>query len=87
LKWLELATWPAADPFHPDSKEKIMKKLTALALVLAGLSALSGCIAVPVPYDSGRPDHHPGANRGNGDRDGDGVRNRDDRRPNNPYRY
>jgi hypothetical protein len=64
-----------------------MKKLTVLALVLAGLSALSGCIAVPVPYDSGRPDHHPHANRGNGEADGDGVRNRDDRRPNNPYRY
>jgi hypothetical protein len=64
-----------------------MKKITVLVLVLAALSALSGCIAVPVPYDSGRPDHQRGANRGNGDRDGDGVRNRDDRRPNDPYRY
>jgi hypothetical protein len=71
----------------PIQRKKIMKKLTVLVLVLAGLSALSGCVAVPVPYDSGRPDHHPGANRGYGDRDGDGVRNRDDRRPNNPNRY
>lgn len=65
-----------------------MKKLTVLLLVLTGLSALSGCVAYPVPYDNGRPHHRPdGASRGNGDRDGDGVRNRDDRRPNDPYRY
>lgn len=64
-----------------------MKKLTVLVLVLAGLSVLAGCVAVPVPYDGGRADHHPGAARGQGDRDGDGVRNRDDRRPNNPNRY
>jgi hypothetical protein len=87
LKWLQPATLPAAGSFNPDSKEKFMKKLTVLALVLTSLSALSGCVAYPVPYDNGRPDHPPGASRGNGDRDGDGVRNRDDRRPNNPYRY
>ena len=64
-----------------------MKKLAVFVLVLTSLSVLSGCVAYPVPYDSGRPDHHPGAARGHGDRDGDGVRNRDDRRPNNPNRY
>ena len=64
-----------------------MKKLSVLLLVLTSLGALSGCVAYPVPYDNGAPPNlRPGA-RPNGDRDGDGVRNRDDRRPNDPYRY
>lgn len=60
-----------------------MKMLARSALVVLTVSSLAGCVAYPVPYDSG-----PGYRRGPvQDRDGDGVRNRDDRRPNNPYRY
>ena len=60
-----------------------MKMLAALVLVL---TSLTGCIAYPVPYSNGPPDdYQSGARRG--DRDGDGIRNRDDRRPNNPNRY
>jgi hypothetical protein len=80
-----------------------MKKIKTLVLTLAGfagLAALSGCVAYPVPYDGGHRPHYrngqaeapgygpgygPGYNRG--DRDGDGVRDRDDRRPNDPRRY
>ena len=58
-----------------------MKILAALVLVL---TSLTGCIAYPVPYGAGPPD---GYHQGQRDRDGDGVRNRDDRRPNNPNRY
>lgn len=62
-----------------------MKILAAIVLVL---TSLTGCVAYPVPYGSGPPDgYHGGYQRGQGDRDGDGVRNRDDRRPRNPYRY
>lgn len=61
-----------------------MKMLAAIVLVL---TSLTGCVAYPVPYDSGPRHGHYGGQRGQGDRDGDGVRNRDDRRPNNPYRY
>ena len=65
--------------------EKIMKLLAAIVLVL---TSLTGCIAYPVPYDNGPSrDGYRGQHRGQGDRDGDGVRNRDDRRPNNPNRY
>ncbi|MFC5522206.1 hypothetical protein [Polaromonas jejuensis] len=63
-----------------------MKKLTMVLLALAGLSALSGCVAY-VPYDQGRHFYHGGPGAGYGDRDGDGMRDRHDRRPNNPYRY
>ncbi|UUZ74357.1 hypothetical protein LP414_17715 [Polaromonas sp. P1(28)-13] len=63
-----------------------MKKLAVLLLVLTGLS---GCVVYPVPYGEGRGyRHHGGASQGYyGDRDGDGVRNRNDRYPNNPRRY
>jgi hypothetical protein len=62
--------------------------MKTLAVLLLVLTSLAGCVAYPVPYDDGRPNrHHDGANRGQGDRDGDGVPNREDRRPNNPYRY
>ena len=63
-----------------------MKMLTAILLVL---TSLTGCVAYPLPYDNGPPngDHGSYQGRGRGDRDGDGVRNRDDRRPNNPNRY
>ena len=69
-----------------DDQEKRMKILAAIVLVM---TSLTGCVAYPVPYDNGPPQGHHGGyqNRGGGDRDGDGVRNRDDRRPNNPYRY
>ena len=63
-----------------------MKKLTILLLALAGMTALSGCVAYPVAYD--RPVvYRAGPPPGYRDRDGDGVPNRYDRRPNNPYRY
>ncbi len=61
-----------------------MKILAALVLVL---SSLTGCIAYPVPYGNGPPDGYHGGHHRGGDRDGDGVRNRNDRRPNNPNRY
>jgi len=54
-----------------------MKKLALALIALAGL--LSACVAYE-PYGDR-------AYRGNGDRDRDGVPNRDDRRPNNPNRY
>lgn len=57
--------------------------MKSLAMIFAVL-ALSGCIVAP--YDSYRA-----APRGSvymdRDRDGDGIPNRYDRRPNNPYRY
>jgi hypothetical protein len=67
-----------------------MKKLSLLLVVLAG-SALSGCVAYEVPvastgYSTGNSAGYYGGYR-NRDRDGDGVPNRYDRRPDNPYRY
>jgi len=68
-----------------------MKKLLLLSLAAAS-SLLTGCIAVPVSdggvYVTGTA-HATGAYppRYSRDRDGDGVPNRYDRRPNNPYRY
>jgi hypothetical protein len=56
-----------------------MKKLVLTLLVIAGM--LSGCF-----YDPNRDRHHDGVYHGH-DRDGDGVPNRDDSRPNNPNRY
>lgn len=70
---------------------------------VAACAMLGGCVAVPVsdpgihvsgsarvyghPGD-GYPRHvYPSAPRRGYDRDGDGVPNRNDRRPNNPYRY
>lgn len=58
-----------------------MKKLAVLLLVLTGLS---GCVVYPVSYDEGRSYRHQGYY---GDWDGDGVRNRYDRYPNDPRRY
>jgi hypothetical protein len=59
---------------------------------LLGAVVLSGCVAVPYypaePVYGGtvvvQPDH---GHRHYRDRDGDGVPNRRDHRPNNPYRY
>ena len=64
-----------------------MKKLAALLTSLIGLAALSGCVAYPVGYEN-RPQYRQVPERGaNRDRDGDGVPNRYDRRPGNPYQY
>jgi hypothetical protein len=69
-----------------------MRKLT-LSLAAAGM-LLSGCIAVP--YDAGGHGYyrqhgghgyHGPYGRAHRDRDGDGVANRHDRAPRNPYRY
>jgi hypothetical protein len=70
-----------------------MNKLI-LSLAAAGsLSLLAGCIAVPVSdagvsvtgtAQTGGSAYPRGQRR---DRDGDGVPNRQDRRPDNPYRY
>ncbi|MDM0001872.1 hypothetical protein QTI24_24915 [Variovorax sp. J22P240] len=56
--------------------------MKSLALILAALT-LSGCIVAP--YDNYRPP--PSRGGAYMDRDRDGVPNRYDRRPNNPYRY
>ena len=64
-----------------------MKKLL---VVLLAVSGLSGCVVYPVdsgPGYYGRHGHYDGGRRAYRDRDGDGVPNRYDRRPDNPYRY
>ena len=60
-----------------------MKKI-ALVLVVAA-AGLAGCVAVP--YDNGPPHRAHGPYHGDRDRDGDGVRNRNDRRPDDSRRY
>lgn len=66
-----------------------MKKLLIVLAALSGI--LSGCVIHPAHYEDSRGyrgDHH-GTHRGlyRGDRDRDGIPNRWDRYPNNPYRY
>jgi hypothetical protein len=67
-----------------------MKKL---AVVLFAVSGLAGCVAYPVDYGyEGHRGYHQRDrggfdNRVARDRDGDGVPNRYDRRPDNPRRY
>ena len=57
--------------------------MKTLAVVLIAMSSLlSGCVAYEVP--SRNAGHYQGGNR---DRDGDGVRNSQDRRPDDPRRY
>jgi hypothetical protein len=56
-------------------------RMKSLAFALVALT-LSGCIVAP--YDHYRPPPRGGAYM---DRDRDGVPNRYDRRPDNPYRY
>lgn len=67
-----------------------MTRTVMLLAALAGLSALGGCVGyVPVPVQGpvyAAPSHSPPP-RVYRDRDGDGVPNRYDRRPNDPYRY
>jgi len=60
-----------------------MKKLAKFAAALAAAGALSGCIIYDSPERYGY--RHDG-DRHYRDRDGDGVPNRYDRRPNDPYR-
>ena len=71
-----------------------MKKLSRLLVAIAGfagLAVLSGCVAYPAGYYEQQGPRYraapPPAQGYRGDRDGDGVSNRYDRRPNNPYRY
>lgn len=66
-----------------------MKKL---AIVFVAVGSLAGCVAYPVDsgyrgYDSRGYDYRGHDHRAYRDRDGDGVPNRYDRRPDNPYRY
>jgi hypothetical protein len=71
-----------------------MKKL--MLSLAAACGFLTGCIAVPVSDGgvyvtgtarSGGGEYSHGARSRDWDRDNDGVPNRRDRRPNNPYRY
>jgi hypothetical protein len=72
-------------------------KMIALVLIAAG-GLLSSCIAYEVPvadrgashYHHGYPPdraHYGAPNHADGDRDRDGVPDRRDRAPDNPYRY
>jgi hypothetical protein len=64
-----------------------MKRTVLLLSAVAGAFATAGCIAVPV--ESGRPvvvQQVPAPVRYQRDSDRDGVPDRYDRRPNNPYR-
>jgi hypothetical protein len=57
----------------------MFKRLCLIALSAAALTTLSACVVVPPHAYSPRYVHDR-------DRDGDGVPNRYDRRPDNPYR-
>jgi len=64
-----------------------MNKLAAMMIVMSSL--LSGCIVYDGPrHDGGyRGDHNGQPGRGDHDRDRDGVRDSQDRKPGNPNRY
>jgi hypothetical protein len=69
-----------------------MKKIVLLLVAASGLMA--GCVVDDGSYRSGYYDDGRGTYRSgyyddgrSRDRDGDGVSNRNDRRPDNPYRY
>ncbi len=72
-----------------------MKRTVLLLAAVCGASVLTGCVGfvpAPVPVHvgvhGGHGHHHSGPPpRAWRDRDGDGVPNRYDRRPHNPYRY
>jgi hypothetical protein len=81
--------WLALDSNESEQEQEMNKAI--LSLAAAGV-LLSGCIAVP--YDSGEHrhyrhdrDNYSDSGRGYRDRDGDGVVDRHDRAPRNPYRY
>ena len=68
-----------------------MKRIALGIASVAAIAALSGCVVAPIEpvpvargHYHGAPSAPPRAYR---DRDGDGVPNRYDRRPDNPYRY
>ena len=65
--------------------------MKTIAILLAAVGILSGCVVYPYEGGHGRHggyyrDHDRGQYWGNRDRDGDGVQNRRDHRPDNPYR-
>jgi hypothetical protein len=65
-----------------------MKKLVVLLIAIGSL--LSGCVVYDGPNRDGgghRGDRDGASSRGDHDRDHDGVRDRQDRRPNDPGRY
>jgi hypothetical protein len=66
----------------------MFKRLSLIALGVAALTGVSGCVVVPphayTPRYVHDRDRDGVPNRR--DRDGDGVPNRYDRRPDNPYR-
>lgn len=71
-----------------------MKKLAVFLIAVAAL--VSGCVIYDTPYqdrgqhrgDYPHDRYHDGVpNRGDHDRDRDGVRDSQDRRPNDPLRY
>lgn len=68
-----------------------MKKLAVLLLAVSAL--LSGCVAYDAPYYDRDRGVHRGDRDGDHrermdrDRDGDGVPNRQDRRPDDAHRY
>ena len=59
-----------------------MKKIAVLLIAVGSL--LSGCVVYPIGGHGNYGYHDRGVQR---DRDGDGVPNRYDRRPDNPRRY
>ena len=73
----------------------MIKRTLMLLAAVGGTAALAGCVGfvpAPVPVgvhvEGGHGGHHTGPPpRAWRDRDGDGVPNRYDRRPRNPYRY
>lgn len=74
-----------------NGSEEKMKKLALLMIAVSAL--VSGCVAYVPDFDHGPQHgnsyryHDGGPYRVERDRDGDGVPDRQDRRPNNPRRY
>ena len=67
-----------------------MKRTVLLLCAIGGLSALGGCVGyIPVAEPAPTVVYRtaPAPHRWYHDSDGDGVPNRYDRRPGNPYRY
>jgi hypothetical protein len=65
-----------------------MRRTVLLMCAVAGAAALGGCVGyIPVPAGPQVVYQQPAQPRYHRDRDRDGVPDRYDRRPNNPYRY